>query len=98
MGRAMSARGALALGGFLMAGATMAVLSTTPAAAQGTREPTHSPFSGGIATLNTQPLGSLATGPGAGVDVSAAWAPTTSTTAGPPTCARVASGRTPTGA
>lgn len=34
----------------------------------------YSRFSGSMAFLNTQPLGSLSTGPGFGVDLSAAWA------------------------
>ena len=39
-----------------------------------TPEPASSRFSGGFSVLNTQPLGDLATGPGFGIDLSAAWA------------------------
>ncbi len=44
-----------------------------PVAAQGVGE-IPSRFSGGLALVNTQPLGSLETGPGWGLGLSAAWA------------------------
>lgn len=49
-------------------------LSAVPADAQARKQPLPSRFSGSIALLNTQPLGSLATGPGVGVNLTAAWA------------------------
>ncbi len=56
--------------------ALLLLLASTPAAAQARPDdsPERSRFSGSIALLNTQPLGSLETGPGIGVAASGAWA------------------------
>lgn len=51
-----------------------ATATAGPASAQTTAEPVGSRLSGRLAVLNTQPLGELATGPGIGVGLSAAWA------------------------
>lgn len=56
----------------------LAVLTTAPVRAQsadvGASSRERSRFSGAISFLNTQPLGELATGPGYGLGLSAAWA------------------------
>lgn len=64
---------ALTVAGLIAAAVAMAV-TAAPAAAQRAEADHRSRFSGSIAILNTQPLGSLETGPGIGVGLSAAWA------------------------
>lgn len=67
-------------GGFAAAAAALALvpLLFTPGAAGAQQAlgvtPEYSRFSGTVGVLNTQPLGSLATGPGIGGAVSVAWA------------------------